>query len=116
MTERPDMRHFWAIVFGVVLAAAFLLTAVSPWMHWWLPVRASSFAAEIDKLFYVILGTVAFFYVLTEAILVYNMAKFPAEPGKKAQFTHGNHRLELLWTVVPAVILILLAVYQISAW
>jgi len=110
------MRHFWAILFGVVLAGAFVLTAVSPWMNWWIPRSASSYSGDIDRLFYVILAVIGFFYVLTESILVYNMMKFAGEPGKKAQFTHGNHKLEMLWTVVPAVILLLLAVYQISAW
>ena len=81
------MRHFWAILFGAVLTGAFVLTAVAPAMGWWIPRGASSYAGEIDKLFYVILGTVGFFYVLTEAILVYNMMKFAAKPGEKAQFS-----------------------------
>ncbi len=110
------MRHFWAILFGVVLAGAFVLTAVSPAMGWWIPRGASSYAGDIDRLFYVILAVIGFFYVLTESLLVYNMMKFIDEPGKKSQFTHGNHRLEMLWTVVPAVILLLLAVYQINEW
>ena len=36
--------------------------------------------------------------------------------GKKAVYTHGNHRLELLWTAVPAAILLFIAFVQISAW
>jgi cytochrome c oxidase subunit II len=54
--------------------------------------------------------------VLTEAILVYNMYRFAGEPGRKSQYSHGNHRLEMLWTVVPGIILFLLAVLQINVW
>ena len=110
------MRHFWGILFGVVLLAAFLLTAVAPFVGWWMPPSVASYSPHIDNLFYLILGVTAFFFVLTEAILVYNMVRWGHEPGRKAQFTHGNHRLEMLWTVVPGVILFLLAVLQINTW
>jgi len=109
------MHRFWGLVFGLVLLGALVLTAVSPWQQWWLPIGTSSYSAEIDWLFYAILWTVTFFYVLTEAILVYNLLKF-AGPNRKAPFVHGSHRLEMLWTVIPAVILILIAVVQIHVW
>lgn len=110
------MRKFWALLFGVVLLACFVLTAVSPWFGWWLPVNVASYGGEVDRLFYVILGVTAFFFVLTEGILVYNMFKFEAEPGQRAEFSHGHHRLEMIWTVIPGVLLFLLAVVQISVW
>src|SRR5437660_538798 len=31
------MQKLWGLLFAVVLAAAFILTAVSPWAGWWLP-------------------------------------------------------------------------------
>jgi cytochrome c oxidase subunit 2 len=93
-----------------------VLTAVSPALGWWLPVSAASFSGEIDKLFYLILAVVTVFFVLTEAVLVYNMLRFAAGPGRKSQYVHGNHRLEMLWTVIPGVILFGLAVWQINVW
>jgi cytochrome c oxidase subunit 2 len=110
------MRYFWGILFAVVVAAAFVLTAVAPAMGWWLPAGVSTYSGEIDRLFYGILIVTGFFFVLTEAILVYNMVKFAGDPARKAQFSHGNHRLEMLWTVIPGVILFLLAVLQINVW
>ena len=80
------MRHFWALLFGVVLAAAFMLFAVAPAMGWWLPTNVSTYGGDVDLLFYVILGVTGFFFVLTEAILVYNMYRFAGEPGRKAQY------------------------------
>jgi cytochrome c oxidase subunit 2 len=110
------MRHFWGILFAVVLLAAFVLTVVSPFVGWWIPRGVSTYSGHIDALYYWILGVTGFFFVLTEIILVYNMIRFAGEPGRKSQFTHGNHRLEMLWTVIPGVILFLLAVVQINAW
>src|SRR5262245_24420016 len=86
-------------------------------MGWWLPPYVSSFGGETDNLFYVILWVTAFFFVLTEGLLVWNMWRSAATPHPaKTPFVHGNHKLELIWTVIPAVLLVLLAVVQISAW
>lgn len=109
------MKHIWGLLFGIMLLGMFVLTAISPAMKWWLPMPASSYAPDVDWLFYLILWTVTFFYVLTESILVYNMFKFSG-PDRKAQFTHGNHRLEIIWSVIPGAILILLAIIQIRVW
>lgn len=109
------MKHIWCLLFGAVALGALVLTAISPVMRWWLPMSASTYAPEIDRLFYMILITVTFFYVLTEAILVYNLYKF-AGPDRKSQFSHGNHKLELVWSIIPGVILIALAVIQVNTW
>lgn len=108
------MHRFWGLVFGIVLLAVFVSTAISPWMGWWLPKPASTYAPDIDHLFLLILGVVAFFYVLTEALLVLNL--FRAGDRDRSQFTHGSTKLEIVWTAIPAVILVGLAVIQISAW
>jgi cytochrome c oxidase subunit 2 len=109
------MHRFWGLVFGGVLLAVFVSTAIAPWMGWWVPKSASTFAPEIDHLFFLILGVVAFFYVLTEVLLVINIFR-AGSTGGKSQFTHGSTKLEVVWTAIPAVILVGLAVIQISAW
>jgi cytochrome c oxidase subunit 2 len=106
----------WSIVFGAVLAATFLIWIIAPVMNWWLPANVASFGGEVDFLFYVILGFTGFFFVLTEALLVYAMWKFAYRPGHKSDYVEGNHRLEILWTIVPAGILLFIAVAQVNAW
>jgi cytochrome c oxidase subunit 2 len=106
----------WSILFGVVLLATFLIWVVAPFFGWWLPDNVSSFGGDVDYLFYVILGFTGFFFVLTEVILVYAMYRFVHRRGEKSEYTHGNHRLEILWTIVPAGILLFIAFAQISAW
>ena len=70
----------------------------------------------IDGLFYLILGITGFFFVLTEAILVYALLRYAGQPGRKSTYQHGNHKLELIWTVVPGAILLLLGIVQINVW
>jgi cytochrome c oxidase subunit 2 len=57
-----------------------------------------------------------FFFVLTEVILVYAMIRFGHTPGRKAQYVEGNTRLEMIWTLVPAALLLFIAFAQVSVW
>jgi len=82
----------------------------------WLPPHVSSFGAEIDFLFNLILWMVAFFFVLTEGVLVYCIWRFSKKDPSKALFSHGSHKLEMLWTAIPAVLLLVIAFAQMSAW
>lgn len=113
------MKRGWAVLFGVVLFLELLLyvaTKVVP--GWGLPylANAESFGTSIDRLYYVILTPVAFFFILTQAILVYCMWKYAGEDGRRVSYTHGNHKLEMAWTAVPALILLFIAFVQIGAW
>jgi len=81
-----------------------------------LPEAVSSYAADVDELFYVILAIVAFFFFLTEGLLVYFIVKYRAREGGRSKHTHGSHALELTWTFIPGLILFALAVFQTGTW
>ncbi len=57
-------------------------------------------------------------FVFVEVLLVYVMFKFRRRPGGPEPVqTHGNTKLELTWTVLPAVILVFIAVPTVkSIW
>jgi cytochrome c oxidase subunit 2 len=106
----------WAVFFGVILAATFLIWLAAPAMGWWLPENIATFGGEVDGLFFIILALTGFFFILTEALMVYCMWKYAYRPGEKADYVEGNNRLEMLWTAVPAAILLFIAFAQIGAW
>jgi cytochrome c oxidase subunit 2 len=110
------VQKWWSVFFGAVLGAITLLCLVSPFVNWWLPHNVASYGGDVDYLFYVILGLTGFFFILTEALLVYAMWRYAHKDGQKAQYVHGNHRLELLWTVVPAALLVFIAFAQVKVW
>jgi cytochrome c oxidase subunit 2 len=110
------VQKWWSIFFGVVLAATFGLWVVAPLAGWWLPPNVADYGDQVDGLFYVILGFTGFFFLLTEIILVYVMWRYAHREGRKADYTHGNHKLEIFWTAVPAAILLFIAFAQVKAW
>jgi cytochrome c oxidase subunit 2 len=74
------------------------------------------YSHEVDDLYRLILWIVAVAFVATEALLVFFLFRFRAKPGGKAVYTHGNHRLEVVWTILPAAILFWLALHQMGTW
>jgi cytochrome c oxidase subunit 2 len=99
-----------------VLGACALLFVVAPFAGWWLPFDASSYGSKVDGLFYLILIITGVTYIGVEAVLVWALWKFAARPGAKSSYQHGHHRLEMIWTAVPAAILLFIAFAQVSAW
>lgn len=75
----------------------------------------TDFNRDVGDLFelLIVLGTIVF--VFTEAMLVIAIWKFRAKPGapRPAQ-VHGNTKLEILWTVIPAVVLAIIAVPTVT--
>jgi cytochrome c oxidase subunit 2 len=72
----------------------------------------TDFNRDVGSLFKLLiwLGTIVF--VFTEGMLLYAMWRYRSHRGtaKKPEQVHGNTRLEILWTVIPAVVLAIIAV------
>lgn len=84
--------------------------------EWWFPERASTFAKPIDELFNLIMWMVGITFVLTEGALVWFVWKYAKKRSDKGVFTHGNHKLEMIWTAVPALVLLYIAFAQMGTW
>ncbi len=85
-------------------------------MTWRLPEGVSTYSPTIDHLFYLILAITGAAFVLTEALLFYFAFRYRRKEGVRATYTHGNNTLEVIWTIVPAVLLVALAFVSRNAW
>ncbi len=81
-----------------------------------LPEDISTHGGGIDHLFWLIMVLTGIAFVVTEFLLVYAVFRFHHTEGRKAEHVHGHHLVEMVWTIVPGIILFFLAIYQISAW
>lgn len=79
-----------------------------------LPEAASSRALLVDQLFRVMLGIAAVIFFLVEGALIYAVIRFrqPPEDDSDAVPVHENLPLELTWTLIPALIVIVIGVYS----
>ena len=55
-------------------------------------------------------------FVLTQILLFYFAYKYSGKTGRKALFMPHDNKLEVLWTVVPAVVMTLLVISGLDAW
>jgi cytochrome c oxidase subunit 2 len=85
-------------------------------LNWWLPENASTFGRDIDWMFHLIYYiTGAVFLLVTGTFLVF-LVRYRHRPDRQARYTHGSTPLEIVWTVVPAVILVILTALSVPAW
>lgn len=90
--------------------------AAGEWKYW-LPPNFSTHGDAIDNLFIWIFWITTITFFLVEGVLVWFMIKYRYRPDKrKGIFTHGNTRLEMAWTLLPAVILLVIALATKRVW
>jgi len=82
----------------------------------WLPEDVSTYGHEIDSLFYLIYYITAVAFILVTVLMVVFLIKYREQPGRRAVYSHGNTTLEIIWTVIPAAILIVLSFMSVNTW
>ena len=85
-------------------------------MMGWLPENASLAGKEVDFLFYVIYYIPGATLLLVGICMAAFLIMYRKKPGVRATYTHGNNTLEIVWTVVPALILVLLVFMTSTSW
>ncbi len=73
--------------------------------HWWLPPLASVFGREIDRLFYSTLIITGVVFVLVHVLLALFVWRYAAYGDRKALYWYDNRKLELSYTIIPAIVL-----------
>lgn len=109
-------RRAWAVLFGLTIIGVLAGTAWAARKGLWLPESGASVGREVDFLFNLILGLTSFFFLLTEGILLWALWYHQPANGKSPKAVHGDHRMELFWTIVPAILLAGIAVVQMPTW
>jgi cytochrome c oxidase subunit 2 len=84
----------------------------------YLPVRASSVAGGVDGVFGALFWISLFFLVLIVGLTILFVVRYRVRPGRTEADRTASHdtRLELLWSVVPLVILMGLFVASTRTW
>jgi cytochrome c oxidase subunit 2 len=81
----------------------------------WFPTSASTQASKIDTLYDVLIIVSVPVFVLVTVIVLFSVWKFRQRPGEELADgppIHGNTRLEVIWTAIPAILLVALCTYS----
>ena len=108
MRNRPVLQM---VVIGAIVCAIGIPVALAiPWF----PSDASRQAHNIHTLYDVLLIASVPVFVLVETVVLFSVWKFRMRPGQEEMDgppIHGNTRLEVVWTAVPAILIVALCTY-----
>ncbi|HEY1508884.1 MAG TPA: cytochrome c oxidase subunit II [Solirubrobacteraceae bacterium] len=108
MRNRPILQM---VVIGVIASAIGIPIALAiPWF----PTDASRQAHNVRTLYDVLLIASVPIFVLVETVVLFSVWKFRMRPGQEEMDgppIHGNTRLEVVWTAIPALLVVSLCTY-----
>jgi len=109
----------WLLIFGV----GFLVLCI--WSSWHYKnymlgygphESASAHGGQLDSLFNITLLFTGIVFVVTQLALFYFSYAYRQHPNRKASFISHDNRLEIIWTIVPAVVMTILVINGLVAW
>jgi len=111
--ERPHAHADWKQMLGIGIVASILGIAAGLLIDWF-PVAASEEAKPIDTLWDVLIIASVPVFVGVCVVVLFSVVKFRMRPGEEeldGPPIHGNTRLEVIWTAIPAILLVGLCTY-----
>jgi cytochrome c oxidase subunit 2 len=105
----------WTLLVGI------LLTVASFWLgqnHGLLPTAASDEAFLVDGLFNAMMTVSVGIFLIVEGVLIFSAIRYRKRKGDDtdAEPIHGNVPLEILWTAIPAIIVLGISVYSFDVY
>lgn len=108
---------------GMIFMVVFLVATVvssfyyKNWMLGYGPHEAASqHGISLDYLFNVTLFFTGIVFIITQILLFYFAWKYQGKRDRKALFMPHDNKLEIIWTIIPAVVMTFLVVGGLDVW
>src|SRR3954469_23738587 len=99
-------RKLFAVISG---AAALIASASAHALEWYFRAPGSQLARDIDQLHEYVMWLIIVIFVGVFAAMFYSCYAHRKSIGHKAAQFHENTTVELFWTIIPAIILVIIA-------
>jgi len=83
---------------------------------YWAPPVATEGGKKTDEILNFIFILTASVFFLTQTVFIYYLIRYRRRAGVKAHYSHGNNTLEIVWTALPTVIFLGLAIWSNRVW
>jgi len=109
------MGRVLAVIIWIITLLSVLLFVAG---KWWFPAAISEHAPALDRQFLITILVVGISFTAAQIGLGWMVWKYRDTGSKtdRAIYSHGSNRLEVLWTVITAVVFITLGVMGQSVW
>lgn len=102
------------IFMTIGLGLFFWYSSIAP--EHYLPKAVSEHGVRTDLMFWITMSILCFAFVVTNVFLFVFAYKYQYREDKKAFFFPENHKLEVVWTVIPAIVMAILVSYGWKEW
>ncbi|WP_392532662.1 cytochrome c oxidase subunit II [Nostoc sp. C117] len=108
-------NSIWTLLIGIVLTLASIWYGQN---HGLLPAAATDEAVLVDGLFNAMMIVSTGIFLIVEGVLIYSAFKYRRRAGDNEDGppVEGNIPLEILWTAIPAIIVIGISVYSFDVY
>lgn len=109
----PVPGRTWALLVAIIAIASALGVVLGLVIDWF-PTQGSNFASDIDTFWDVLLIVSVPIFVLVATFVLFSIWRWRRRPGEErleGPPIHGNTRLEVIWTALPAALIAGLCAY-----
>ena len=121
--EVQDASNSFHAMFGMVFLVLFLVgCVVSAWMYkdsmlgYGPHTAATEHGGALDSLFNVTLLFTVPVFIATHIALFWFAYKYKAKEGRRVMFLAHDNKLEVIWTIIPAVVMCFLVMKGLVTW
>jgi cytochrome c oxidase subunit 2 len=116
VTETDNDMMGKAMFAFMIVFFAFFFWQVNRWMDRSLPPAASEHGEKIDALWDANIYLITFVFIVTNFFLFWFAYKYRGTDKTKASYITHNNKLEMAWTVIPAVALAFIVIFGLKYW
>jgi cytochrome c oxidase subunit 2 len=116
VTEKDNWINAKLMFAFLIFIIGFFIWQIAEYKHVILPESASEHGNDIDTLWDFNMYIVIAVFVLTNAVLFLFAAKYYHKKGNKATFFAHSTKLEMIWTIIPAIVLSVIIIYGLRTW
>lgn len=121
--ESEEESNSWNASLGMVFMPLFLIACTASAFYYKNSMlgygpheAASEHGGALDSLFNITLACTGIVFIITQILLFLFAYRYQGRRDRKASFVSHNNTLELVWSIIPAIVMTLLVVAGLDAW
>lgn len=115
-TDKDNKNQSRLMLVFLFVYFAFIVWQLLAWGDRVLPIAASEHGVIVDGLMTITWIIITPVFVGTHILLFYFAWKYSYNKNRKAEFFSHSNKLEMLWTAIPALVLLILILYGLNIW
>lgn len=116
VTDSEGKTQGFLMLAFLVFYFGFVIWQINRWGEYMLPESASEHGVIIDNLMATTWWIIIPVFIVTHILLFYFGYKYVYNKNRRADYYAHSNKLELIWTVVPTIVLTVLILYGLNVW